>query len=61
MFDSYIGHNVDEIAALMKLDHPSHTIAKVPQGAMITMDHRLDRYRVWYNPDTKKVTRITNG
>lgn len=61
MFDQHMGRNVDEVVAELKQDYPTRTIAKVPMGALVTMDHRLDRYRVWYNPETKKVTNITNG
>lgn len=50
----------DAVEALQK-KFPTFTVAAVPMGSMVTMDHRLDRLRVWYDAKTKLVTGVTNG
>ena len=40
----------------IKLERPELTVVKVIEGSMVTMDHRLDRVRVFYNENTGLVT-----
>lgn len=57
----YLGKSPDDVVADLQKKFPTFTVAKVPMGSMVTMDHKLTRYRVWYNPKTNLVSSITNG
>lgn len=57
----YFGKSPDDVVAALQKLHPTFTVVKVPTGALVTMDHKLTRYRVWFNPTTNLVTRVSNG
>jgi len=50
-------HNMEVEAAINKIkaERPELNVVKVSKDSMVTMDFRLDRVRVWYDPDTGKV------
>jgi hypothetical protein len=48
-----VGQTGDAAVAAIKAAAPSLAVAKVPEGAMVTMDHRLDRVRVFVGADGK--------
>jgi len=50
-------HHMDVEAAINKIkaERPELNVVKVTTGSMVTMDFRVDRVRVWYDPETGKV------
>ena len=55
--DPFIGGSVDLIPA--DLIGPSARV--YPTGSMLTLDYRLDRLNVEYDPDTRQVVRVKCG
>ncbi|MNR94801.1 Potato inhibitor I family protein [compost metagenome] len=56
-----VGKPVDDVVASLEKKLEDFRVVKVAMGSFVTMDHRLDRVRVWYNPETNLVTGVTNG
>eukprot|EP00607_Mallomonas_marina_P007601 CAMPEP_0182421124 /NCGR_PEP_ID=MMETSP1167-20130531/6351_1 /TAXON_ID=2988 /ORGANISM="Mallomonas Sp, Strain CCMP3275" /LENGTH=85 /DNA_ID=CAMNT_0024597929 /DNA_START=153 /DNA_END=410 /DNA_ORIENTATION=- len=50
-----VGMDVEEAVAAIKSTHPELHVHSVPEGAMVTMDMRMDRVRVWFGADKKVV------
>ena len=50
------GEDVEEALKKIKDERPELTVVKVESGSMVTMDYRLDRVRVYFDPETNKVT-----
>merc|ERR1719152_50671 len=51
----HIGKDAEQVAELIKNENPDiKTVQIVPEGAMVTMDHRMDRVRI-YNDANGKV------
>jgi len=48
---------VEAAVSRIKAERPELNVVKVTSGSMVTMDYRLDRVRVWYDPDTGRVER----
>eukprot|EP00596_Hydrurales_sp_CCMP1899_P003075 CAMPEP_0119041468 /NCGR_PEP_ID=MMETSP1177-20130426/12224_1 /TAXON_ID=2985 /ORGANISM="Ochromonas sp, Strain CCMP1899" /LENGTH=81 /DNA_ID=CAMNT_0007007529 /DNA_START=124 /DNA_END=369 /DNA_ORIENTATION=+ len=47
------GESVIDVEGIIKQDRPDLTIQRVPEGSMVTMDHRMDRVRIFHNADGK--------
>jgi fructokinase len=48
-WDEAVNMLVDDARAMILRDRPDVQIAVVPDGAMVTMDHRMDRVRIYSN------------
>jgi len=59
--ETYIGRNVDEVQTELKILHPGSSIHTVTKYATVTMDFKMSRIRIWYDPKTNEVVEITNG
>ena len=46
---------MDAAVSAIKAERPELYVVKVTSGSMVTMDYRLDRVRVWYDPETGRV------
>jgi hypothetical protein len=60
-FSAHIGKPYDEIEDEIKSENPGMKVHFLPEFSIVTMDYNTKRMRVWYNKDTKKVSRITIG
>jgi hypothetical protein len=50
------GVNVDQAVETIKAENPALTVLKNVEGGMITYDYRIERVRVFYNPQTNLVS-----
>jgi len=51
-----LGKNREEAETFLRSTYgPKLEIVVVPEGFMVTMDHRLDRVRLWVDEETKIV------
>ena len=48
----------EQAEAELKKMHPEFQIQTVPQGAMLTRDHKMDRIRLVFDPATKLVVGV---
>ena len=48
-----VGLTGEEAATKLKTEKPHLKVAIVPNGAMVTMDHNLDRVRIYVNSEGK--------
>jgi hypothetical protein len=53
-----VGKNVDSAMQIISKDRPSLIVVKLPEESIVTLDFRLDRVRVFYDPVTLHVTSI---
>jgi hypothetical protein len=53
-----VGKNVDYAMQIISEDRPDVLVVKLPEGSIVTLDFRLDRVRVFYDPVTIRVTSI---
>ena len=56
LWDELNNSDVDEAMRKIKEERPELKVVKVKKGSMVTMDYNLQRVRVYYDPDTGKVT-----
>lgn len=59
--ERYEGKNVDVVAKTMTKLFPNHVINTVTIDAAVTMDFRLDRFRIYYDPKTSEVKEVLQG
>ena len=60
-FESLVGTDGEEAAAIIQAREPGLTVVTIPEGSMVTMDHRMDRIRVWTDRETGKVKTVKRG
>ena len=54
-YAKFVGKPYDEAKAELQKMHPEFQIQTVPQGAMVTRDHKENRIRLVFDPQTKLV------
>lgn len=50
-----VGKNVEEAKNAILQDDPSINVVVVPEGAPVTRDYRLNRVRLFVDPDTQSI------
>lgn len=57
-WSSLLNKNVDDAKVIIQRDRPDVEIDVLEQNSMVTMDYRMNRVRVFINPETQTVTAI---
>jgi hypothetical protein len=57
-YAKFVGKPYEEAKAELQKMHPEFQIQSLPQGAMVTRDHKEDRIRVMFDPQTKLVVGV---
>jgi hypothetical protein len=55
-FPDVVGMTGEEAEAVIKRERPDLIVIVMPEGSPVTMDHRLDRCRIFISRDTGLVT-----
>lgn len=58
---AYKGRPFSEVVAALEKKNPGSRIHAISEDHMVTMDHKMGRIRVRYNPETGLVTKVTYG
>jgi Peptidase inhibitor I78 family len=58
-YQEYVGKDLDTVKD--KLDTDDKTYRLLQPDSLMTMDYRVDRINVVYNPETKKIERVFCG
>jgi hypothetical protein len=54
-YAKFVGKPFEEAKAELQKMHPEFQIQTVPKGAMVTRDHKENRIRLMFDPETKLV------
>jgi hypothetical protein len=54
-YAKFVGKPYEEAKAELQKMHPEFQIQTVPKGAMVTRDHKENRIRLIFDPETKLV------
>ncbi len=57
-YTKFMGMHYEQAVAELKKMHPEFQIQTVPQGAMVTKDHKMNRIRLIFDPTTKLVVGV---
>ena len=57
-YAKFMGMPYEQAQAELKALHPEFQIQTVPKGAMVTRDHKENRIRLIFDPETKLVVGV---